>query len=1101
VCDSLHSVSDTPAGPGKVTPADAGGGHQALLREYGVPDAGANQALDRLVTVAAAQLDTPYAALSFLDGGRERFVARCGLVLAEFPAAHSPAAHVLAAGELLVVPDCASDPRFAGHPLVTAPPGVRFYAAAPVTSADGVRLGVLAVADSDMRLQPAPERLQRLADLAAVVSDLLELRRQARRQDELDQARLHLAAIINSSDDAILSKSLDGRILSWNAAAERLYGYTAEEIVGGSMTLLLPPGRHEEERAVLARIARGEVVEHVETERLHKDGRLLPLSLRISPIYGPDGRVVAASTIARDLTARRQADHLRFQLAAIVDSSEDAILSKTLDGIILTWNAGAQKLYGYTAEEVVGQHISVLLPPDRPNEVAEILAKVRSGRVIEHFDTERRRKDGTIVPVSVTISPIRDEQGTIVAASTIARDVSERQRLQAELEAARDEARAASRSKSDFLAVMSHEIRTPMNGVIGMTGLLLDTDLDPLQREYAETVRGSGEALLSIINDILDFSKIEAGKMSLEIIDFDLRTVVEETADLLAAQAHGKGLELSTIVRPGVPSAVRGDPGRLRQVLLNLVGNAVKFTSQGEVVVQASTVEETPGDVLVRLEVIDTGIGIPSDRQAQLFQPFAQADSSTTRSYGGTGLGLAISKQLVELMGGSLTVDSHPGRGSTFAVTVRLAKQPPGTATAPPPRRDLNGLRVLIVDDNATNRTIVQHQTQAWGMSPGTAEGALQALEMLRGARAGGDPYDVALLDMVMPERDGLELGKAIRADPALAGTHLVLLTSSGVRGTAELAREAGLSAYLTKPVRESQLYDCLASVVTGSAQPARLITRHTISEDRARARPRVLVADDNPVNQKVAVAMLARLGYRADVVADGVEALDAVARIGYGAVLMDCQMPRMDGFEATAEIRRREAGSGRLPIIAMTAAAMKSDQERCLAVGMDDYLSKPARPEELAAVLARWMPQGDEQPKHIPDAVVGAAPHEVLDLRRLQELRDLVGAEGEDPYVSLAELFLEQLAHGVAELRAAFDSADADTVARVAHALKGAAGNMGATSLAIQFAELEELARSEKLSGTDTITPLDIEHVRYRQTVDALRNGRPPLGWSSPRS
>jgi two-component system sensor histidine kinase/response regulator len=1094
-------VSDTPAGPGKVTPADDGSRHQALLREYGVPDAGPDEALDRLVTVSAAQLGTPYAALSFLHGEWERLVAAHGLAPAELPAEQSPAAHVLATGELLVVPDCASDPRFAGHPLVTAPSGVRFYAAAPVTAAGGGPIGVLAVADCEARPEPAGEDLQRLADLAAVVSHLLELTRQVARQDELDRSRRHLAAIIDSSDDAILSKSLDGRILSWNAAAERLYGFTAEEIVGASMTLLLPPERQDEERAVLARIARGEVVDHVETERLHKDGRLLPLSLRISPIYGPDGRAVAASTIARDLTARRHADHMRFQLAAIVDSSEDAILSKTLDGEILTWNAGAQKLYGYTPEEVVGQHISVLLPPDRPNEVAEILAKVRSGRVIEHFDTERRRKDGTIVPVSVTISPIRDEQGRIVAASTIARDVSERQRLQAELEAARDEARTASRMKSDFLAVMSHEIRTPMNGVIGMTGLLLDTDLDPLQREYAETVRGSGEALLSIINDILDFSKIEAGKMSLETIDFDLRTVVEETADLLAAQAHGKGLELSTILRPGVPSAVRGDPGRLRQVLLNLAGNAVKFTSQGEVVVQASTVEETPADVLVRLEVIDTGIGIPPDRQAQLFLPFSQADSSTTRSYGGTGLGLAISKQLVELMGGSLTVDSHPGRGSTFAVTVRLAKQPPGTATPPPPRRDLHGLRVLIVDDNATNRTILQHQTEAWGMSHGTAEGARQALEMLRGARAGGDPYDVALLDMVMPEMDGLQLAKAIRADPALADTHLVLLTSSGVRGTAELAREAGLSAYLTKPVRESQLYDCLASVVTGAAEPARLITRHTISEDRSRARSRVLVADDNPVNQKVAVAMLARLGYRADVVADGVEAVDAVARIAYGAVLMDCQMPRMDGFEATAEIRRREGGSGRLPIIAMTAAAMKSDQERCLAVGMDDYLSKPARPEDLAAVLARWMPQGDEPPTHIPDAAMGAAQPEVLDLRRLQELRELAGDDSVDTYLELAEVFLEQLASGVAELRAAVESADADTVARAAHALRGAAGNLGATALASVSAQLEELGRSGEVSGTDALARLDVEQVRYRETVEGLRDGRPPVPRSGPRT
>jgi two-component system sensor histidine kinase/response regulator len=1058
------------------------------LRDYGLVPGQPEPALGRVVALAAAAQQTPAAAFSFFTADVEWFAAEQGLGLRETPREGSPGAHVLS-GEALAVPDCAADPRFADHPLVAGSPGLRFYAAAPVIGSDGMPLGVLAVADTAGRARPTSESLQVLVDLAAVAADLLELRRLARRQVEADTARHHLAAIVDSCDDAILSKSLDGTILSWNCAAQALLGYSAEEIVGQRMERLLPPERHGEERELLARIARGETVEHIETERLHKDGRRLPLSLRVSPIKSRDGEVLAASTIARDVAVRREAEEMRARLAAIVDSSDDAILSKSLDGTVLTWNNGAEKLYGYTAAEIIGRHISTLLPPDRPDEVNMILDRVRAGRAIEHFDTERLRKDGARVQVSVTISPIRNSKGEVVAASTIARDISERKQLQAQLEAARDEATAASRMKSDFLAVMSHEIRTPMNGVIGMTGLLLDTELDPLQQEYAETVRSSAESLLSIINDILDFSKIEAGRMSLEVIDFDLRTVVEEAADLLAAQAHAKGLELSTQVRPGVVSNVRGDPGRLRQVLLNLIGNAVKFTPQGEVVVQVSPLEETEADVLVRVEVADTGVGIPDDQQVHLFEPFAQADSSTTRSYGGTGLGLAISKQIVELMGGTISLESRVGNGSTFSVTLRLAKQPPGSGPAREPRRDLSGLRVLIVDDNATNRTILRHQVSAWGMPAATAEGGAQALEMLRGARAVGASYDVALLDMEMPGMDGLELARAIRDDPTLDGIRLLLLTSSGVRGTAEMAREAGLSAYLTKPVRQSQLFDCLASVVSESAVPERLVTRHTVSEQRARNRPLVLVADDNAVNQKVAVAMLSRLGYRADVVANGAEAVEAVSRIHYGAVLMDCQMPEMDGFEATEEIRRREQGERRLPIIAMTAAAMQGDQERCLAVGMDDYVSKPTRPDDLRAVLARWVPEGGAQARvPAPPAPEAEPAAHVLDPQRLRELRDLDPDEGDTTYLTFAELFLEQLSRGVGALHEAVASGDVAAVLRQAHALRGAAGNLGADALSAVLVELEELARGELMSGAAVLARLDAEQQRYRDAVAALR-------------
>ena len=1065
----------------------------ALLRALAVMDRAPEPALRRVVSLASACLGMPLAMLSFLDEAREWFAATVGVDVVETSLQESLGAHVLAAdrsqgNRLVVVSDCREDPRFADKPLVREAAGIAFYAAVPVVLAGGLPLGVLCVADSVPRDEVDPRLLEPLVDFAAVVSDFLRLRMQAQPQVDMHTARDHLGAIIDSSDDAILSKSLDGTILSWNAAARAMFGYTDKEVVGEHMSMLLPADRLDEENEVLSRIARGETVDHFETERVSKDGTVVPVSLRMSPIKDRSGAIVAASTIARDVTTRQESDQQRFQLAALVDSSDDAILSKSLDGIILTWNAGAEKLYGYTREEIVGQHISVLVPPDRPNEVAEILGRIRQGGAIEHFDTERRCKDGTLVTVSVTISPIRDEQGTVVAASTIARDVTERKRLQALLEDARDEARAASLMKSEFLAVMSHEIRTPMNGVIGMTGLLLDTDLDPIQREYAETVRGSGEALLTIINDILDFSKIEAGKMDLEIIDFNLRDVLEDIGDLLAVQAHSKGLELSTLLHPDVPSAVRGDPGRLRQVLLNLAGNAVKFTRQGEVVIKASLLEETAADVLIRLEVTDTGIGIPADLQAQLFQPFSQADSSTTRSFGGTGLGLAISRQLVALMGGEIALDSHPGRGSTFAVTVRLSKQP-ADRTSPPPRRNLTGLRVLIVDDNATNRTILEHQTASWGMPNATAENGRQALEMLRGAQAGGDPYQVVLVDMEMPEMDGLQLAERIRSEPALAAVRLVLLTSSGVRGSAESARQAGLSAYLTKPVRQTQLYDCLTSVMTEAAETGRIITRHTITEDRSRQRPRLLVADDNPVNQKVAVAMLARIGYRTDAVSNGAEAVEAHSLMRYGAILMDCQMPEMDGFEATTEIRRREGSSSHVPIIALTAAAMKADRERCLEVGMDDYIAKPARLEHLAAVLARWVDQTPaESPPEAAPIPEETSELDVLDGPQIDELRDVMGGDEPDPYVGLADLFLEQLDLGLATLRRTAERGDAASLAREAHGLKGAAGNVGAPALRALFLEIEGIGKAGKIPGREVLAQLNIQGERYRGAVAALR-------------
>ena len=928
----------------------------SALRDYAVLDTSPEPAFDRITRVASAVFGVPIALVSLVDEERQWFKSCMGLDACETGRDVSFCAHAIHSDDVMVVTDAREDPRFRENPLVTGPPGIRFYAGAPLESPDGFKIGTLCVIDTTPRGHPNANQLDALVDLAAMVVHELELRLETQELEEAQRAAARLAAIVASSDDAILSKSLHGTVLSWNKGAERLYGYREDEIVGRS--------------------------------------------------------------------------------------------------------------------------ISTIVPPEHPNEVADILNRIKRGEAVEHHETVRVRKDGTRVDVSVTISPIRDSKGRIIGASTIARDISERKRLQASLQEAHDKALEASRLKSEFLAVMSHEIRTPMNAVIGMTGLLLDTELNEEQREYAETVRASGETLLTIINDILDFSKIEAGKLEVEIIEFDLRTVVEEVGDMLAERAHRKGLELVTLIEPGVPTLVRGDPGRLRQVLINLTGNAIKFTEKGEVVVRVTVARDTADASLVRFEVADTGIGIEPDKQASLFDAFSQADASTTRAYGGTGLGLAISKQIAELMGGEIGLESERGKGSTFWFTALFEKLANGDL-APRPRKDLVGLRVLIVDDNATNRTILSNQCVSWKMTPATAEGGPQALRMMRAAAEAGEPYDVAILDMNMPEMDGLELARTIAADATLQETRLVLLTSAGVRGTTHTARESGISAFLAKPVRQSHLYDCLV-MVTGpeGPTPATMVTRHTLAEATSRSRARVLVVEDNAANQKLAVAMLRKIGYRPDVVGNGIEAVEALSRIRYDAVLMDCQMPEMDGFEATRQIRMREGPGHHTPIVAMTAAAMAGDREACIAAGMDDYICKPVKLDDLEEVLWRWLARNG---RAATPSGKTAAPGDgdAIDHGRLAELRALLDG---DPafFADMVTSFLDEVPPMLSALEDAVGRGDGDAVLKLSHNLKGSAASLGAPRLAALARDLEVCVESDDLDvASGLLTDLQAEFDR----------------------
>ena len=673
--------------------------------------------------------------------------------------------------------------------------------------------------------------------------------------------------------------------------------------------------------------------------------------------------------------AKKSLQKSEARLDQLLQSTDQGIYSVDMDGRCTFINKPGLNILGYQPEECIGKHLLDLIHhrhsgglPDSPEDCPAHKALV-NGTNYRPDDVLLWRKDGTSFPAEFSANPLIENGITCGAVVTFS-DITEKKILLEQLTSAKEKAEAASVAKSIFLATMSHEIRTPMNGVIGMTGMLLDTKLTADQMEFAEIIRRSGENLLTIINEILDFSKIEAGKLDLEILDFDLRVALEDTAEMLALRADDEGLELICRIDPAVPSHLRGDPGRLRQIIINLVGNAIKFTSKGEVVINASLQSEQDGRATILFEVRDTGIGIPESRLAAIFDPFTQADGSTTRKFGGTGLGLSICKQLTELMGGTFGVDSKEGCGSTFWFTISFEKQATQTIGVLKTLKlsehvDLTKARIIVVDDNATNRKLMATLLKHWGCRFEVAIDGSEGLTMMHEAAQGGDPFRIALLDQAMPDMDGMELGRLIKAEPLLQSTLMVMITSLARRGDVAVLDQIGFAGYLPKPVRQAQLYGCLELVLLRDVdpqneaiqQPHSIITRHTVAES-GRQGIRILLAEDNAINQRVAQHMLKTLGYNTDVVADGREALRALEMIDYDLVLMDCQMPDMNGFESTVAIR--DAGSRvlnhRVPIIAMTANATQEDRRKCLEIGMDDYLSKPVHKEDLAEIIGKWL-------------------------------------------------------------------------------------------------------------------------------------------------
>ena len=951
----------------------------------------------------------------------------------------------------------------------------------------------------DGTLLPLEVRLTRIegGDAAAI----LMVVRDVSERVEAEKALRLRGRIIDAIGVGIIiadARQPDQPIIYANVAFERITGWRYEEVAGRNCRFLQGPDTDRNEVARLREaITAGRDVEVLLLNHT-REGRAFWNELRVMPIRDGDGRLSHFVALQNDVTARIRAQQViarsEQHLRKVLNATHDGIVVTDEHGRIESFNAGAERMFGYQAEEAIGQGIEIIVPAPHKAPHADHMRRHLATGESRIMGVEREfeafRKDGSSVWIALRVGVLDDapaDDGRGRRFIGVIHDITERKRAEIELRHAKEAAEDAASAKSDFLANMSHEIRTPMHGVLGAIEMLQDTPLTGRQERYLDTARTSASILLGVIDEILDFSRLEAGKLRIEALDFDLRRTVEDVTAMLAQRAHVKKVELACYIAPEVPEMVRGDPIRLRQILVNLVGNAIKFTERGEVVVSVGMVPGPQGERMLRFEVRDTGIGIPRDKQARLFQPFTQADTSTSRRFGGSGLGLSIAKRLVELMSGTIGLESQEGQGSRFWFTLPAVLPSHGRRDGR--SREFIGTRVLVVDDNATNRIILHRYLTSWSSQSSSAASGEEALAKLQDAAQSGRPYEIALLDLNMPGMDGYALVRHIQADPALASMPLIMLSSS----VQDPERLQGLrvDVWLDKPVRQSDLHDAISTVLqrrapAGSAEapaPRRpdAVTRF--------AGERVLLVEDNPITQEVGAQMLRKRGLTVSIAEDGVRAVQAIRgqHPPFDIVLMDIQMPGMDGYAATRAVREWELATGRprMPIIALTAHALPADRDKCLASGMDDYVVKPYSAEAISTVIARWlMPPGHES----PEAAAGQAPSTaaaVIDADRYAQVCAVMGEAME----TLLEKIDETLDSEIALMRQAIADRDTPGLRELVHRLKNTAGDIGAMRLYEMAAQIErEITRESK--DMNDIGPLQEASDEARAAIARLRDG-----------
>ena len=955
-------------------------------------------------------------------------------------------------------------------------------------------------------------------DRPATLCFLKDINEHKRAEETLRESEEKYRTIIENIEDGYYEVDLAGNFTFFNDSLLKIHGYTRDELIGMNYRVYT-----EEKNAKLVFqiynkvYETGQPVKGYGWEIVRKDGAKTEIETSLVLMKDQEGKPIGFRGVTRDVTERKRMEEAvqeeAAKLSGMISGMEEGVIFADANNVIVEVNDYFCDFVGRDKESILGKRIEEFDSDETLGRIQKHISSFRQNLSSEPIVAQRPIGDAEVI---LRLQPIyRENSYDGVLLNVI--DVTE-------LVEARHQAETANIAKSEFLANMSHEIRTPMNGIIGMTDLALATDLNMEQREYLDMVKMSAESLLYIINKILDYSKIEACQVELEEIEFNLRNTLDNAADVMALRAHNKGLELTCHIKPDVSTALVGDPGRLHQVIINLVGNAIKFTEEGEVVIRVETEKEEDSSVLLHFMVLDTGIGIPSDKMETIFKSFTQADGSITRRYGGTGLGLTISKQLVEMMGGDIWVESprncrfsiedcrlknekseiqnnlqspspnvqysifnsqsKGGPGSTFHFTARFGLSRVDAKEGMFLKElDLAGIRTLIVDDNATNRQVFHEMTLSWGMVPTEAEDGKKALEMIEKAFKSSEPYRLILLDLQMPEMDGFEVAKRVKESPYDKDVEMILLTSVGQKGEAARCKEMGISGYLVKPVKQSELMDAIMMTLGHPVEEkASVVTRYTIQE--ARRRLKILLAEDNLVNQKLAVKMLEKRGYVVVVTSNGREAVDAFKKKGFDLILMDVQMPEMNGFEATKEIRKWESGMRnkkssemdsirnpqskiRIPIVAMTAHAMKGDRERCLAAGMDDYVSKPVKAEELFKVIDRVSvsDQSLDQDKKQGELSYPLHHDELQDKDLFDLSKALEVVDGDKEFFrDIVNLFLENLPDNIAQIREAIAKSDAYALEQTAHSLKGSVGNFGARRAFDIANHLEILGRDGRL-------------------------------------